>query len=287
MKANAIIRIILFSIAIVVLLSILGVGIAAKHYMFDNDFSGEYTASSTGTADADTVRNISIEWAAGTITMRPADVTELTFTETCPEGTDPMVWIQSGDTLKVAYVSQDSIFHFGFSSHTTPSKDLLIEVPRGWSCGILDVQIAAADLNVDSMTIGKVDFDGASGSFNFVDCAVEAIDMDTASGDVKFCGTLNSLECDAASADCEIVLSNCPERIDMDMASGDLDLTLPEGCGFDARMDALSGRMDTDFEISKTSNGFVCGDGSCRIDISAMSGDLYIHKSTEAKKCDH
>ena len=285
MKRNAIVRIILFSIAIIVLLSILGVGIAAKYYMFDDDIRGDYVTASTGTADADTVRNISIEWAAGTITIRPANVTELTFTESCPEGTDPMVWIQSGDTLKIVALESESLFHFGIS--TTISKDLLIEVPRDWSCETLDIDTAAADLNVEYMTIGKVDFDGASGEFNFHECSVDTIDMDTASGDMKYCGTLNTLEADAASADFEIILSNCPKRIDMDTASGDLDLTLPAGSGFEVSLESLSGNLNTDFEINKTKDGFICGDGACRIDLSALSGDVSIHKATESWNCDH
>ena len=53
--------------------------------------------------------------------------------------------------------------------------------------------------------------------------------VDTASGNIYFEGTLNALDCDAASASCEIVVNNVPEYIEMEMASGDLNLTLPAG----------------------------------------------------------
>lgn len=285
MRTNAIVRIIIFSIVIVVLLSILGVGIAFDQLRINWNpaFSeSEGTASSSGTADAAMVRKLSIEWAAGDIIIRHADVTAITLTETGAVGDDPMVWLQSGDTLKVASVKEEKFFHVG----SVPKKDLLIEVPRDWNCEVLEIDTASADLTVEYLTISKVDFDGASGVFQFTGCTVDALDIDTASGDIYFDGSLNSLECDAASADCEIVLTNQPSRIDMDMASGDLDLTLPESCGFTATLDALSGQLDTDFEITRSGKGFTAGDGACRIDISAMSGNVFIHK-LESLNCDH
>lgn len=284
MRTNAIVRIILFSIAIVVLLTILTVGIAADHFMFrSGETVQEGMISSTGTISADKIRSISIDWAAGSITIRPADVAEITLTESCETESDPMIWLQAGSTPKVAYAKDEGFFHVG----STPSKDLLIEVPSDWSCEELEIETAAATLTVDSLTIGKVDFDGASGDFDFQNCNVDTLDVDTASGDIRFCGSLDTMDCDAASADCLISLSNCPSRIEMDMASGDLDLTLPESCGFTATFEALSGDINTDFEMNGIRNGFTHGDGSCRIDISALSGDVYIRKSTEAWNCDH
>lgn len=276
MKSNAIIRIVLFSIAILVLLAILGAGIAADLLMFDLPSGrSDGIVSSTGTADADVVRNLSIEWEAGSITIRPSDVTEITLTETGAEGTEPMVWLATGDTLKVAYVEREGFLHFG----TNSSKDLLIEVPMDWSCGELEVETAAANMEIEGLTLSKVDFDGASGILRFIGCTVDAMDIDTASGDVEFSGSLYTLDCDAASADCVLALRNCPSRIEMDMASGDLELTLPEDCGFTVKLEALSGDFDSDFEVTRTGGGFLSGDGACRIDISAMSGDVYIGKA--------
>lgn len=282
MKTNAIIRIIIFSVIIVMLLSILGVAIAADRFMIRHDFGTNATTSS-GSVDADTIRKLSIDWISGAITIRAADVDQIVFTETEAADADPMVWLTAGDTLKISYTQEESLFHIG----VVPDKDLLIEVPRNWSCDTLEIDTASADVNLENLNIGKVDFDGASGELDFLDCIVDNLEMDTASGDLRFCGSLNSLDCDGASADCEIILTNCPRRIELDLASGDLDLTLPENCGFTAELESLSGRLNTDFDVSRTGKGLVSGDGSCRIDMSAMSGDVYIHKSTAAKNCDH
>lgn len=285
MKTNAIVRIVIFSIVILVLLSILGAGIAASQFIarWDSSFtSSEGTASSTGTVNADEIRTLSIEWAAGTITICPSDVSTITLTETCGNNDDPMTWTQTGSTLKISSLKDYGFFHVG----NIPSKDLLIEVPRDWECGTLEIDTAAADLIVENLTIYKVDFDGASGVFEFNGCNVDAIEIDTASGDIYFDGSLNTLDCDAASADCEIILTNHPARIEMDMASGDLDLTLPGDCGFTANLESLSGSLNSDFEVSHTGKGIVAGDGSCRIDVSAMSGDVTIHK-LDSLNCNH
>lgn len=275
MKTNAIIRIILFSLAIIVLLTILGVGIAAKRYMFTD--SGT-TVSSSGQADAADIRSIHVDWAAGSITIRTADTGYVTFTETGAEAAKPMVWKQTGSKLEIEYSEPEIGIHFGNAS----SKHLLIEVPMDWSLEELEIDCASADLDVDSLTIDTVDFDGASGYCRFQNCAVDTLDLDTASGNIQFIGTLNILECDAASADCDITLTNAPSRIDMDMASGDLTLALPEDCGFTATMDCLSGRIETEFDTTVSGGSYVWGDGSARISVSALSGDIHIRKNISA-----
>lgn len=289
MRTNAIIRIVLFCIAIVVLLSILGVGIAANMFAIDLDFFGadpDVTVSSEGSADGSQIRDISIEWAAGSITIVPGDGDDICFAESgAANEQEIMNWKVSGDELKIQFQKPAVSFGIGFTS--TGSKDLVITVPRDWTCDTLSIDAAAAQIDVRQLTIREVDFDGASGDCFFTDCAIDSIDMDTASGNVTLSGTMNEMEFDGASSDCTLVLSNCPHRIEMDMASGDLDLTLPDDCGFTARLEALSGDLETDFEVTRSGGGFVSGDGACRIDVSAMSGNVCIRKCSSSEHCDH
>lgn len=276
MKTNAIVRIVLLSIAIIVLLTILLVGIAAGMFMFTGS---ETSTTSSGNVPAAEVRSISVDWAAGSITIRTADTNQITFTETGAEDSDVMVWRHAGDKLEIDYSEPQIGIRFG----NTSSKHLLIEVPRDWSLNELEIEAASADLDVDSLLIATVDFDGASGYCRFQDCTVDVLDVDTASGNIQFIGTLNVLECDAASADCDITLTNSPSRIDMDMASGDLTLALPEDCGFTAELEGLSGSIESEFDTTVRSGTHVYGDGSCRISVSALSGDISIRKNISAQ----
>lgn len=287
MKTNAIVRIILFSLAIVILASILLVGLGLKMYSFDfstftvsmGNGSGiaDGTVSSSGHVAASEIRDLEIEWAAGSITIVPDETTdEITFCEYGNEDPDhQMVWKQSGDTLSIQY--EKSQVYFGIQVNNT-AKDLVITVPANWVCDSLEIDAAAAEVEVSNLTINEVDFDGASGICTFENCIVNDIEMDTASGDIRFIGELNTMDISAMSANCEVILSNVPRQIDMDSMSGDLDLTLPENCGFTVSMDAMSSDFSSDYETTTSNGHHIHGDGSCRINIDAMSGDVAIHK---------
>lgn len=286
MKTNAIIRIILFTIAILVLVSILVVGILAGIFMttgsiFANEVLSHFddlsdgTLSSSGAVSAEQVNSISIDWAAGSITIQPGDVDAITFSETgVSNDRECMVWKQSGNELEIQYCKTQVYFGIEFNG----VKDLIITVPKDWVCSELEIDAASASLEVNDLTISEVDFDGASGICEFKNCTVNTMDIDTASGHIRFSGSLNVLDTDAASANCTFILSNTPNRIDMDMASGDLDLTLPADCGFTATLDTLSGRFSSDFATTNSGGSYLYGNGSCHINVSGMSGDISIHK---------
>ena len=289
MKTNAVIRIILFSIAIFILLGILGLGLGITGYMVDFDsirsssqitHSPEEIESPSFTADASRIREMEIEWAAGSITIEPnADITDIRVSE--PQVSDEkykMVCSRSGDTLSIQFC-KESIRFPNFGVTTDISKDLLIQVPADWICGSLEIDTASADVEIRGMTIRELDFDGASGVCDLTDCTVETMDIDVASGDVRFSGSLDSLDFDGASADCILVLTNHPDRIDLDSMSGDLDITLPADCGFTAQVDSLSSSFSSNFETQNLDGAYIYGDGSCKINVDAMSCDVTIRKA--------
>jgi DUF4097 and DUF4098 domain-containing protein YvlB len=192
-----------------------------------------------------------------------------------------MVWKVRDGKLSIQYAENKKV-SLGINTQWDEiSKDLLIEVPIDWQCDSLEVIAAVASLDVKDLTIREMEFDGASGSCVFDNCAVEKLDLDTASGNVHFTGSLQQLECDAASADILLELSNVPRSLDMDTASGDLDVTLPADTGFTVTLDTLSGDFESDFDTTMRGGSYVAGNGRCRIDVDAMSGDVTIRKSTK------
>lgn len=235
--------------------------------------------------DAKQIREIKIEWAAGDITIEPADVDTIQISESEPAKPEyTMVWKQSGEKLVIRFSENQRVdFDFGVSINDVISKDLTILVPMGWECDSLEVAAASATLTVSDMVIREMDFDGASGVCKFENCTIVELDVDTASGDVYYTGSLDVLDCDAASASVIAVFDNAPSRIDMDSMSGDLDITLHEGVGFTVDLDGLSTEFHSEFGYSQNKNGsYIRGDGKCRITMDAMSGDIYIRKYTTA-----
>lgn len=286
MKTNAIIRIVLFSLAILVLLGIflsvlLGVFIFDS-LIFNNKNSIDPVESleridnHNVTSD---IRNIEIEWVAGSITFQQdAYATDISVNEFAPvDSKYQMVLKQSGQTLKIKYAESDGI-KFPFGVDIDISKDLVITVPMGWECDSLEIDSAAAEVIMNGMTINEFDFDGASGICKIKDCIIGELDIDTASGDVHFTGELETLDCDAASADCNIEVFNIPRSIKVDAMSGDLELILPPTAGFTCNLDSMSSSFDTDFEFRMQNDQYICGDGVCKIKVSAMSGDVSILK---------
>lgn len=285
MKTNAIVRIVLFSIAILVLAGILITGLLIDMFRFDTSTEGQNLPvafdglTSRGAVGAEDILNLDIEWVAGSITIQPDENTDqINISET---GTDnekyAMVYFKSGNTLSIRYC-KESIKFPSFGINVNISKDLVITVPAGWICNELSIETASADLNIHDMQINQVDFDGASGDCRFENCTVDEFSMDSASGNVDFSGILYSMDFDGASADCRISVSNIPNEIDIDSASGDLELYLPENCGFTCTLSSMSGDFESDFETASRKGSHIHGDGSCHITVDDMSGNVRIYK---------
>lgn len=282
MKTNAIIRVIVYIAVIVVLVGILVCGLSyglfsgsRKLSFFRKDSEG--TVTSSGSVNASSIRELSIDWASGNITIRPDDTDSITYKESgASDSKYQMVVSESNGKLSIHYCQNEVLP--GISLGGSLRKDLEITVPRDWTCDQLELNIASADVTVTDMTAREIEIDGASGTCTFENCKVTDLDVDTASGDIKFTGTLDTLECDAASASFCAVLDNCPSRISMNSASGDLELTLPADAGFTLEKSTMSGDFSSDFPTVNQKGKYICGDGSCRIDFNAASGNVSILK---------
>ena len=293
MKTNAIIRIVLFSLGILILTTILLAALGFRFFMFDT-----YTETSLVTTDeyplpvvsdgyissasvnADAIRNLDIEWVAGTITISPQEgIYELIATENNGNEKYQMVYAVNGDTLKIRFC-EDSIKFSSIGINSTMSKDLHIAVPADWNCDELSIDAAASNVTINDLKIKDMEFDGASGQLGFYGCNVFNLDIDTVSGNVEFDGTLENLDFDAASACFYGTIHNCPTQLLMDSLSGKLNLSLPSDCGFTLHKDSLSGSFSSDFEIVIQGDARVHGDGKCKIDISGLAGEVIINKHT-------
>ncbi|MBR5126376.1 MAG: DUF4097 family beta strand repeat protein [Oscillospiraceae bacterium] len=296
MKTNAIIRIIVWSLVLVLLGGILCSFLLGRTYLNDHsttavnpeagitdmDLSGNVVASGEAIYfDADSISNIKIEWAAGDITIVKKDyIPTIRIVEEVPaDNRYTMVAKTNGQTLKLQFC-EESASLFGIGNHSVLSKDLTIEVPEYWTCQNLELDVAAANLEIHKLAITDVDIDGASGTCNFVNCMISNLDIDTASGDVTFSGFLDTLDFDAASASFYGEFQNTPQSIDMDGLSGKLDIALPEDCGYSLNMDGMSTRFTSDFQGAENRNGtHIYGDGRCRIQADGMNVDVNIRKA--------
>ena len=249
--------------------------IAAENLRIEDSVSGDSFWRIDGAAQfsAD-IQEIEIDWVSGNIRLVPANVSHIEVSESGKDTSKyPMICQQDGRTLKIEYCKNTT---FGDLKNLKFSKDLNILVPMDWSGRALKVDAASAKLSVQDLTIQEVDIDTASGACQFDSCTVDTLDIDTASGDIYFEGSLNRLDCDSASAGVQAVLDNVPYEIDIDTASGGLELFLPEDAGFSVKMDTMSGKFDSTLTYTTKNGRYVRGNGACRINISSMSGGVSI-----------
>ena len=300
MKSNAIIRIVLFSLAILFLGSILLAVLCFNMFVADGKThirEDHALVEPKETLNQDQispdVRNIEIEWVSGSITIiEDESVQNIQISEYTPTvSTHQTVMKQSGQTLKIKY-SEDSVKFPSFGTDIDFAKNLEITVPAGWSCNSIEIDAAATDVDIHNLQINELDFDGASGLLVLDNCEIVNLDIDTASGDVEFIGTLKELDFDAASAKFSGEFYQMPDRLNLDAMSGDMEIILPDYCYFTCELDTMSGNFDTDFAITQSKNGvYVYGnkDNACHIKISAMSSDVSILKgiSDPAENCNH
>ena len=293
MKTNAIIRIVIWSLVLVILVGILGSFVshsALSNLRRAHSGSTQEEApvqalpnENTLTLAPDAIREIKIEWVAGDIIIQPMDTDVITVSES--DISDPrytMVWQDRGEKLEIHFCEDSITVGFGVNLDEEISKDLYIYVPRDWMCDSLEIDAASATVEINDLTIRELDFDGASGTCNLENCIITDLDIDTASGDVRFSGSLTTLDFDAASASFIGEFVNTPSRIDMDGMSGDLDIALPEDTGFTVIMDGLSSHFSSEFQTGHRNGTEVYGDGRCRINVDGMSCDVTIRKGASA-----
>lgn len=283
MKRNAIIRIVIYSILTLILVSALVIGIAGSVYSFSTH-TGDFVEGSAA-IDAGNVSSIHIEWAAGSISIVPENTEEILVTEYGTGiGEYTMVTECRGGVLTVCY-SENSVIGIGTTS--VPEKNLVISVPVEWICDELTIEAADADIEITRQTIDRFNLDCAAGDCVLTDCQVNEMDIDTASCNLTFSGTLTKMDCDGASACLTLVCYNVPDSIDLDGVSADLDLTLPESCGFRVVMDGLNSHFSSDFGHVNRGGAYCYGDEDCQIDVDGVSAGVYIHCESHHEEAHH
>lgn len=277
MKTNAVIRIVLYSVVILlltgILLTVLGVG----QLRFDlGGSTGEYITGD-GAVDASGIRNISIEWVSGDIQVRTAadDSQQIRFHESGNAGEDlRMVWEQKGDTLIIKYSKPR--LNIGFIS--TPSKTLQVDLPADWNCDSFEIVTVSGKVGVQDLKAEEIELESVSAACT-LECTAKEVSVTTVSGEVGFVGQVQELECESVSGECSIrLLDTSARKITMESVSADLTVLLPESLGFTAKLDSTSGDLFSDLPTDTHNGKQVYGDGSCQIHAETVSGDVNINK---------
>lgn len=231
--------------------------------------------ASVGSASAQQIRELEIQWVAGSVTILPGDTDEITFSEN-GDTNNPMTWKISENCLEIQFCKDQ----YNLSPKTDDIyKDLVVTVPKSWSADSIQINAVSAEVFVDKLTTRELDFEGFSGKCELTDCSIRKLDVKTASGNILFSGNADQVECSGVSANCTLKMANTPQEITMEGVSGNLDLTLPEDSGFTVEMNSASGQLHSDFDAAGGHGNYRYGNGSCKIEVDGLSGNVTIRKA--------
>lgn len=254
MKANAITRIVIYSILILLLIGILCACLGLGQLTFQLGKKGTYVYDEVSLAASD-ISGLSIDWVSGSIRITTGDTDTITFCEEGESDDQRMSYWLEGGTLHLSYSTG---LRIGFVS--SPSKDLSIIVPKDWVCSTLEIDGASLDIDSSDMTIGTIELDGASNKMTAT-------------------GMIDQLESDGASNSVTLNCTGPISQINMDGASCKLDLTLPKDHGFRAELEGLSCDLDTELPYTNRDDCYCYGDEYCRIDVDGVSCKVNIKAS--------
>ncbi|MBQ2253499.1 MAG: DUF4097 family beta strand repeat protein [Clostridia bacterium] len=279
MRNNAIIRIVLYSVSILlalgVLLLLLGV--------FPSPFSavGEYEhRASSGETDAASVKNIDVSWVSGSVVFKRADTDKIEFYEegSFPEK-DKMVWSQTGDRLKLRYKKSAFGFEINFGTLQEPNKDLTVVLPRDWEGETLFVEAVSATVDASELKCDALRFSGVNGAISGKDLVCNRLEVESVSGELNLAADFKKLDIDSVSANCNVTVLGEPREISFEGVSGNLDLVWNGNVGFACELDVPLSAFESDFETVNRGDTRVYGDGACEIALDSISGKLNIRKA--------
>lgn len=211
-----------------------------------------------GATITDSVKNIDINWIDGTVDVLTHNENTVSFSETSDIELDEnktLYYYLEGDTLHIQFGKARKI-----PSNQNFSKHLTVYVPEG-------------------AVFEDIDVDNVSSSFNIKGVSCDSFEADTVSGDVTVqLNAVREFKVDSVSADCRLESAVAPDEFEADMVSGNIELAIPEGSGFKVSFDTVSGKLNSEFEVTKDDDEYICGDGKAEYSVDTVSGGITIKK---------
>lgn len=161
----------------------------------------------------------------------------------------------------------------------------------GTASGGVELNCTAAHISVETASgavvlrhsgeAKRVELDTASGKMEAVLGTVAELDAETSSGNVHISAdSVTKADVDTSSGKVTMELGGAPDELEIETASGDVNLTLPKDADFTAEIDTASGKFDCGFAVVMQGDTYICGDGSGKLNIDTASGDITIKKGS-------
>lgn len=286
MKTSAVIRIVIWSLAALILTGLLVGGIALKGAwsglgdfsvgITGNVYSGDYNIG--GGSINEPVNAVSVDWVSGKIDISSYDGDAVEISETAVDDEDYKLRyrVENG---KLTVHSEKSGFSFGII--TRPKKELTIKIPRAYAQELTELKInsSSAEIKISGLTVSQtVEIDTVSGGVKAKELTAASLECNTVSGDIKASGAIEHFDLDSTSGSAEIVTSVPLKSLETDTVSGSVTVTVPESGGFALEFDTVSGDLDCEFPLTRKNGKHIYADGAAEFEADSTSGDFTVKK---------
>lgn len=227
-----------------------------------NDAGYEIGSSSIPT---DRLTSVEVDWIDGKLLILPCQDTYPSITEETEDGSElpesaQVRWkVDESGKLSIKYRKSSWFFGFGRNDR---NKLLIVRIPEK----MMD-------------NLQKIDVDAVSTDVVITDVRATAIEVETTSGDLSVRGcAADTWTIDSVSGKIELVPIATPATVDVGSVSGDVTLTLPADAGFALEWETTSGRMNSDFPLSRQEELYTTGNAAARLTVETTSGNLNLKK---------
>ncbi len=287
-----------------------GFSINPGSFNFDDDigFGNVYVETGEYGVPAEGITSIEVQWVTGDVTVLPAPEGEtgIAFTETSNGTVSSKYALRYGVTggkLTIRYC--DSELWKGidwsnlFNSIKSPQKHLTLYIPASLMGGELDrlsVNNVSGSVEARDLTLKQASYSSVSGSVSAVNsgfedlsvssvsgsvtvsgCAGAALNADNISGSVDVDGAFRTYMLNSVSGSVKVKTGAEVESVTAESVSGSIRIGLGDVSGFTATMDSVSGDFSSDsFPVSMQGNEYVYGDGSVRLKLETVSGNINV-----------
>lgn len=289
-KKQAVFTIICCSVAVLILLGVLAVGLQSDGFglgalrrgdVAEAAENGAYSYVDTWDPEETAVSGLDVEWVNGTVEIKPSKEKVIRIKETSDRALADNERLRlsfSGGVLKIKW--ENKIINFSLFQNRY--KSLTIQVPEEVAGSLKSLKCATAsgDIRVSGFTAAKQEFSSASGSLELSGLSGEEGEFSTTSGDVGLAGGDFSKELEASTTSGKVELSGVKtEEVTLNTVSGDVSYT---GAAGKADANSVSGAVRYELDSCPEEGDFdsVSGpliltipeNGGFRADYSSISG---------------
>lgn len=228
---------------------------------------------------------IDLDWVDGKIEIVACDDTFISLTESAdaelPDSAKLRWRVDENGRLSIKYRKSSWFLGFG---HENRNKTLILRIPEHMleTLELLDVETVSSQVSIDGISVSALVYENVSGDLTVTNAGFSEIELESVSGDVRFTDCrVERAEAELVSGDLFLSSSVCPSRLDIESASGNVELLIPAESSFTLLHESASGRISSDFAMTKQGERYICGTGSAAFDIETASGDVFLSQSND------